>query len=208
MPYTLYLHPRSGGAIVEAALAEIGADYQTKFVDLRSGAQRESVYLAVNPHGKVPALVTPEGETLTETLAILLSLDDRHPEAELMPPRASQERAHALRWLAFAATELYPIVEILDYPERFAPTPDSATTTRGVAVEIWRNRLLRMEAQLTTGPYLLGDRFCLTDAYWAVVSRWGQQQDWRPTHVPKLEVLFATVAARPAIAAPWGDRWQ
>jgi GST-like protein len=208
MPYKLYLHPRSGGAIVEAALAEIGAVYETELVDLRQGAQRGPAYLAVNPHGKVPALVTPEGETLTETLAILLSLDDRHPEGGLLPPRATPEREHALRWLAFAATELYPIVETLDYPERFAPTPESADATRAVAVEIWRSPLLRMEAQLAAGPYLLGERFCLTDVYWAVVSRWGHQQDWRPTHTPKLETLFATVAARPAIASAWGDRWD
>jgi GST-like protein len=107
MPYKLYLHPRSGGAMVEAALAEIGAAYETQFVDLRQGAQQEPAYLAVNPHGKVPTLVTQEGETLTETLAILLSLDDRHPESSLLPPRATPEREHALRWLAFAATELY-----------------------------------------------------------------------------------------------------
>lgn len=208
MTYTLYSFIRSGGAMVEAALAEIGAPVEVKAVDIRANAQRDPAYLAVNPHGKLPALITPEGGLLTETLAILLTLDDRHPEAGLLPPRPSAEREKALRWLAFAATELYPIVEILDYPARFAPAPAQADATREVALAIWRDRLLTMEAQLGEGPFLLGETFCLTDIYWAVIARWGFQPDWTAEHTPKLERLFHAVCARPKIAAAWSDRWE
>ncbi len=208
MTYTLYSFVRSGGAMVEAALAEIGAPYEIQPVDLHTDEQRAPAYLAINPHGKVPALVTPEGDLLTETLAILLTLDERHEGAGLLPSRGSSERAKALRWLAFAATELYPIVEIIDYPARFAPTPDSEDATRTVAREIWRDRLRTMEAQLVDeAPYLLGERFCLTDIYWAVIARWGYQPGWTAEHTPKLERLFHAVATRPKIAAVWGDRW-
>ena len=214
MTYTLYSFIRSGGAMVEAALAEIGAPVDVKPVDLRANAQRDPAYLAVNPHGKLPALVTPEGHLLTETLAILLTLDDRHPEAGLLPSRPppagpSPAREKALRWLAFAATELYPIIEIVDYPERFAPSPDQAGATLAVARGIWRDRLRRMEAQLADpGPFLLGGTFCLTDIYWAVASRWGHQPGWTAEHTPRLEGLFHAVAARPKIAAAWGGRWR
>lgn len=208
MTYTLYSFIRSGGAMVEAALAEAGAPVDVKPVDIRANAQRDPAYLAINPHGKLPALVTPEGHTLTETLAILLTLDDRHPEARLLPPRPSPDREKALRWLAFAATELYPIVEILDYPDRFAATPESTDGTRETALEIWRARLHTMEEQLTeAGPFLLGETFCLTDIYWAVVPRWGFQPGWTAQHTPKLERLFHAVCARPKIAAAWSDRW-
>lgn len=209
MTYTLYTFVRSGGAMVEAALAEIGAPFAIQQVDIMANAQRDPAYLAVNPHGKLPALITPEGGTLTETLAILLSLDDRHPEAGLLPPRPSPAREQALRWLAFAATELYPIIEIIDYPGRFAPSPDQAEATLTVARGIWRDRLRRMEAQLADpGPFLLGETFCLTDIYWAVASRWGHQPGWTAEHTPKLERLFHAVCARPKIAAVWGDRWR
>ncbi len=209
MTYILYTFVRSGGAMVEAALAEVGAPFDIRPVDIMANAQRDPAYLAVNPHGKLPALITPEGGTLTETLAILLSLDDRHPEAGLLPPRPSPAREQALRWLAFAATELYPIIEIIDYPERFAPSPDQAEATLTVARGIWRNRLRRMEAQLAApGPFLLGETFCMTDIYWAVASRWGHQPGWTAEHTPKLERLFHAVCARPKIAAVWGDRWR
>lgn len=207
MTYVLYSYIRSGGAMVEAALAEIGVSVEVRDVGIRSNAQRDPAYLAVNPHGKLPALITPEGELLTETLAILLTLDDRHPEAGLLPERGSPERAKALRWLAFAATELYPIVEILDYPERLAPSAETRDTTRAVAMEIWRARLKTMEAQLGAANFVLGERFSLTDIYWAVIARWGFQPGWTSEHTPKLEQLFQAVSERPKIAAAWGDRW-
>lgn len=208
MTYTLYSHIRSGGAMVEAALAEIGVPCEIRPVDLNANAQRDSAYLAVNPHGKVPALLTPEGDLLTETLAILLFLDERHEDAGLLPSRGSSERAKALRWLAFAATELYPIIEILDYPNRFSPSAAANDATRAVALELWRDRLKTMEVQLRDDkPYLLGDEFCLTDIYWSVITRWGRQPGWTAEHTPKLEYLFQAVADRPRIAAVWGNRW-
>ena len=54
----------------------------------------------------------------------------------------------AVGQLVFAATELYPIVEILDYPARLAPLEETRDATRAVAMEIWRARLKTMEAQL------------------------------------------------------------
>jgi glutathione S-transferase len=96
MPYILYGSRRSGSLAVELALAEIRADYEVRQVDLDANAQRKDAYAAVNPQRKIPALVTPAGETLTESVAILLTLDERQPEARLLPPAASAERASAL----------------------------------------------------------------------------------------------------------------
>ena len=65
-------------------------------------------------------------------MAILLTLEARHPDAGLLP-QDQAVRAQALRWLLFVATEIYPMVEINDYPERFAPTPNVAPGVREVA---------------------------------------------------------------------------
>ena len=202
MTYILYGHRRSGSLAVEMALAEIGADYQVRDVDLEAEAQRDDRYASVNPQRKVPALVTLSGETLTESVAILLTLDQRHPEAELLP-KDTGERAQALRWLLFVATEIYPLVEINDYPERFSPTPETATGLRDVARSIWRERWLLIEREIAGNPYLLSSGFCLTDLYIAVVSRWAQQDSWRPENLPKVEKLTAAVAARSATAPVW-----
>ena len=203
MTCVLYGAKGSGSCAVECALAELGVEYELREVDLRTGEQRGPEYEAVNPQRKVPALILGDGETLTESTAILLTLDERHPGAGLLPPIGSAARARALRWLMFIAAEIYPVVEINDYPERFAPEPGQAEATRELAREIWRTRWRLVEENVAGDPFLLRDGFCLSDVYAAVVSRWAQQGEWRPVHLPKIERLTAAVAARPAIAPVW-----
>ena len=189
--------------MVECALAELGVDYQFRSVDLRSGEQRTAAYRALNPQGKVPALTTPEGDVLTESAAILLTLDERYPLARLLPARSSRARTQALRWLLFVATELYPIVEIYDFPERFSPGPEHAASVRAVASRIWRERWAVMEAALREDPFLLGDEPCVTDFAIAVVSRWDADENWVRATLPAVQRLTEAVAARPLIAPVW-----
>ena len=204
MSYILYGSPGSGSLTVELALAEIGAEYEFRTVNLRTDEQRASEYAALNPQRKVPALIMPSGETLTESVAILLTLDRLHPDANLLPAADSADYAQALRWLMFVASEIYPIVEISDYPERFSPDPNSdVEPVRELACEIWRERWKIVEDNINGDPYLLGSGFCLSDIYIAVVSRWAQQENWRPTHIPKVERLSGAVASRTACAPVW-----
>lgn len=198
----LYGYPRSGSMAVEMALAEIGTDYRIQDVDLKQDAQRSSNYASINPQRKLPALMTDSGETITESVAILLTLDERHPEAGLLPKDAA-DRAQALRWLMFVATEIYPVVEINDYPNRFSPKGGSARALREVARSIWRDRWLVVEGGISGTPYLMESGFCLTDIYIAVVSRWAQQDEWRPENIPRVEALTAAVARRPTLASIW-----
>ena len=208
MSYMLYGNRRSGSCTVELALAEIGAGYELSDVDLGKDGQRDAGYATVNPQRKLPTLITPDGETLTESSAILLTLDERHPEANLMPPSGTPARAQALRWLMFVATEIYPIVEINDYPERFTSEVADRQATREIARRIWRNRWLIVENNVAGDPFMLAEQFCLTDIYISVISRWAQQGDWRPSHLPKVERLTAGVAQRPACAPVWARHFS
>jgi len=201
--YTLYGSRRSGSLTVELTLAVLGLPADLVEVDLHTNAQRQAAYAAINPQRKLPCLVTPEGEILTETLAILLILDERHPGAGLLPPPASTERASALRWLTFIATELYPVVEINDYPERFAPCPATTAQLRETARKIWRERWLIVENNFAGEPFFLATGFSLCDIYIAVVSRWAQQDAWRPSNLPKVEALTRAVAHLASLDSVW-----
>lgn len=208
MPYTLYGSTGSGSCIVEMALCEIGVPYDFHEIDLKTDRQREADYAAVNPQRKLPALTFPTGETMTESAAIVMALDRRHDEAKLMPAADSADHLQALRWLVFAAAEIYPIVEINDYPERFVADPKSdPDAMRENARRIWRDRWAIVESNIAGSPYLLSSGFCLADIYIAVVSRWAQQDDWRPTHIPNVERLAAAVAVRAACAPVWAQNF-
>src|SRR5580698_8375133 len=85
-------------------LQELGVDFEAVTVNLFAGEHRLPEFLAINPAGKVPALV--DGDlVLTESIAIAVYLADKYPEKTLLPaePRG---RAEAMRWLLFTTTEL------------------------------------------------------------------------------------------------------
>jgi glutathione S-transferase len=201
MTYILYGELGSGAGIVESALVSLGVAYELRQVSLDAQQQRSEEYARLNPQRKLPTLITPDGETLTESAAILLVLDERHRAAGLFPGLGTRERAQALRWLLFLAAELYPLVEINDYPERFAPA--AAESLRERARQIWRERWLVVEAQIAGDPWLLESGFCFTDVYLASLSRWAQQADWRPSHIPRVERIAAAVASRPVLGPTW-----
>ena len=101
MTYVLHGARGSGSCAVECMLAEIGAEYELRELSLRNDEQQGEEYAAVNPHRKVPSLVIDDGPPLTESVAILLTLNERHPETTLLPAKGTQGRAQALRWLLF-----------------------------------------------------------------------------------------------------------
>src|SRR5947208_15904724 len=121
------------------------------------------------PSGKMPAVQLPEGQILTDSLAIPLSVCDHFASARLLRPQASPKRGTAYRWLAFMAAEIYPMVEISDYPERFAPAGEQAEALRQKAGERLRDRLRIVERQVA-GPWLLPSRVSLPALYAAHLS--------------------------------------
>jgi glutathione S-transferase len=197
--FTLYGDLGSGAFSAEAALAEAGAPYTFELVSLERHEQRQPAFLAINPSGKMPALRLGEGLVVTESAAILLTIADNFPQARLLPPQGA--RAQAYRWLAFLAGEVYPMVEIADYPERFVPQ-DGAEALRLVARDRIRERLLIIEGMIA-GPFFLAGGFSLLDIYAAMFSRWGHEPDWRLAHLPRLMALAQAVSQRPAIASVW-----
>ncbi|MFL6690399.1 MAG: glutathione S-transferase family protein [Alphaproteobacteria bacterium] len=195
----------SGAFSAEAALAEVGAPYEFKTISLERNEQRLPEFLAINPSGKMPAVRLPEGQILTESLAILLTVADHFPNARLLPPQASPERGTAYRWLAFMAAEIYPMVEISDYPERFAPEGDAAEALRSKAKERIRDRLLIAERQVA-GPWFLPSGFSILDIYAAMFSRWRNTigRDWLEAgHIPNLLALAKSVSERARISPVW-----
>ncbi|MEO3474149.1 glutathione S-transferase family protein [Roseomonas sp. CAU 1739] len=213
MNYILYGDIGSGSAPVEMALAEIGAPVELRAVPLSTDAQRAGAYRRINPMGRIPTLLLPDGTVLTESIAILLTLADRHPDAALLPPPGSSDRARALRWMMVAGAEGYPHVTRFDYPERFSPDPTHAAPIRTRALEMYRDlwRLVEAEAGLAgdpAAPFLLGQRFTVADIYLAVLSRWLKGATWLPEACPRLATLGRAVAARPAIAPVWGRHFS
>ena len=207
-PYVLYGDRRSGSAAVELALTAAGAPYRVRPVPLEGDHQLSEAHRALNPLGRVPVLVLPDGTVVTESLAILLTVADRHPEAGLLPAPGDPDRAVSLRWMAVLAGELYPHVTRGDYPERFSADPGHAAAIRERALSMFREVWAVVEAHAPfgpdgQGPFLLGGRFGLADAYLATLSRWMDRGRWVDEHAPRLARLAHAVSALPGLSPVW-----
>jgi glutathione S-transferase len=156
----------SRSAIVHWMLEEVGARYDMRLIDLKGGEQRRPPYLAINPMGKVPAILH-RGTVVTEAAAICAYLADAFPAAGLAPGLTDPRRGSYFRWLFFGPTcaEAAIVDRLLDRPASPAMSlgyGDAATTFDTLA------------AALAPGPWLLGDFFTAADVVIGSDLLWGR----------------------------------
>ena len=179
---TLFHSPQTRSSATLALLEELGVPYELKILNMKAGEQRRPDYLAINPMGKVPAIL--DGDVLvTEQVAIVIHLADRFSEVGLAPALGDPRRGAYLRWLAFYAGCFEPAV--MDRFLKHTPPADQS---------IYRDfdtMLDILEAQLAKGPYLLGDQFTAADILWGGSLRW--------------TMMFGIVPQRPVFSA-YADR--
>jgi GST-like protein len=204
MSWTLYGDWNSGATIIEILLNEARAEYRLRPVSIARDQQLGEAFAAINPMRRIPALVAPDGTLVTESLACMLVVAERFPDAALLPPPNSRARAAALRWMAFLAGELYGAVGRFDYPERYTTDPGGAASVRDSAMAETRRLWTLLDGQLDAGPYALGAAFSALDAQILVMSRWANgPAEWVDAHCPRIAGVVRSTAARPSTAAIW-----
>ncbi len=162
----LFGYFRSSAAFrVRIALNLKGLAYEDAFIHLRRGDQRGDAYRAINPQGLVPALEV-DGDTLTQSMAIVEYLDETHPEPPFLPPDpAGRARVRALA--AIVACDIHPInnLRVLRYLSRPLGHDQAA-------IETWYNHWITtgfealerlLAADRRTGDFCDGARPGLAD---------------------------------------------
>jgi glutathione S-transferase len=187
---TLFHAPnsRSGGA--RALLEELGVPYDLHVLNLKKNEQRDAKYLAINPMGKVPAILH-DGALVTEQPAVYLYLADLYPQVGLAPAIGDPLRGPYLRWMVFYGSSFEPAV--VDRAQKREAAPPS-TCPYGD----FDTMLGTLNQQLGTGPYLLGERFTAADVLWGVALQWTVGFKLVPAS-PQIEKYIERVTSRPAI---------
>jgi len=163
-PITLFHAPqtRSSGALT--LLEELKAPYKLHVLNMKAGEHRQTAYLAVNPMGKVPAIL--HGEALiTEQVAIGIYLADLFPEAGITPAIGDALRGPYLRWYVFYAACFEPA--LVDKALKREPGPVAMVPYGDLATT-----LITVTSQLSQGPWFLGDRFTAADVLWGTALTW------------------------------------
>ena len=206
--YTIYGALGSGSVPVEATLTLLGQPYEVIEAPTWEGEAQQAKVAAVNPLRQIPALVTPDGETITESAAILIWLADRFPQARLAPAVDSALRAQFLRWMIFVPASIYSLFWIRDDPSRLGgPDVEVQARIKAATADRIADCWAMMESQLEPGRYLLGDALTVLDLYVAVVSRWGPRRKRFYEAAPRMSQVVRRVDADPRLAAFWDARF-
>jgi glutathione S-transferase len=194
MALTLYTNPRSRGRIARWMCEELkeatGTEYETVVLDYGT-TMKAPAYLAINPMGKVPAIVH-DGTVVTEAAAICAYLADAFPDAGLAPAPGNAARGPYYRWLFFAAGPLEQAV----VNHALGVTQD-ADHPRMVGYGSYDAAVGALDEWFSAHDYVTGDRFTAADVYVGSSVGWGMMFGTIPKR-PAFEAYAARVLVRPA----------
>ncbi len=193
---TLYYAPGTCAQAVRIALNEAGADHTLARMDFKAQQQRTPEYLAINPKGRVPALVTEQG-VLTETPALLAYVAQRFPDARLAPTDP-HGFARMQEFNSYLASTVHVAHAHRPRASRWADEPEAiAAMQRKVGANMTECFAL-IEQQLQ-GPWVLGDAYSVSDGYLFTIGGWLQSDGVDIARFPKVHAHAQRVAARPAV---------
>lgn len=188
---TFYTNPMSRGQIARWALHEAGADYEQVLLEY-GGSMKGTDYLAINPMGKVPAIVH-EGHVVTEGAAICAYLADAFPDAGLAP--TAEERANYYRWMFFAAGPVESAVS--NRSAGFVPAPEKEMM---FGYGNYDRTVDALEWAIKDRNYICGSRFTAADIYVGSQVLWGTQFGTLPQRAA-FDAYAARLSERPAYQA-------
>ena len=195
---TLYLAPGTCAMAVRIALVEANAPHRVARLDFAAGEQRSPEYLAINPKGRVPALVTERG-VLTETPALLLYVAQRFPQADLAPLDDPFLLARMQEVNSFLASTVHVSHAHGRRPGRWADDEQAMAAMQAKMPQNMRDGFDQIERHYLAGPWVLGERFSLADIYLFVVASWLAGDGVPIDEFPKVAAHTRRMLARPAV---------
>lgn len=174
-----WTNPMSRGQIAHWMLEEVGAPYETNWLDWGPIGNKSAAFLAINPMGKVPT-IRHNGVVVTEAAAICLYLADAFPEAKLRPP--IEKAGDYYRYVMFAAG---PIEQAVTAKALGWAVPEGRDAMAGFGS--FDAAVNTLEAMLSDRAYVCGDTFTAADVYVGSTVDWG--------------LMFKSIPSRPAFEA-------
>jgi glutathione S-transferase len=203
--FKLYYAPGTCALASHIALEEAGADYETERLDFKRNEQNSAEYLAINPKGRVPSLITDRG-ALTETPAILAFIAQCFPQAKLAPLEDAYgfaevqafnsylcatvhvAHAHKLRGYRWAAED-----------STFADMKQMVPKTMGACFALIERDMLR-------GPWVMGEQYTICDPYLYTIATWLEGDGVDLSTLPRVMDHRKRMAERPAVRAALAEQ--
>jgi glutathione S-transferase len=194
----LFYAPGSCALAPHIALEEAGAKYEAVRVDLRAKDQRKPDYLAINPNGRVPAVVTDKG-VLTENPAILAFVAQSFPEARLAPLDDAFAFAQVQAFNSYLCATVHVAHAHLNRGYRWADDSAAIAAMRKKAPQSIGECFELLEREMLAGPWVMGERYTICDPYLFTLARWLEDDGVDPATFPKVRDHRQRMSERPAV---------
>ena len=195
----LYYAPQTISIAVAIALHEAEIDYTPVKLDFPTGEQAKPDYLAINPKGRVPAIVTHQG-ILTETGALLDYVAALAPKANLVPNdpfKAAQMRSV----MYYLASTMHVNHAHKRRGHRWADLQSSFEDMAQKTPQTMAESCRFIEDHALQGPYVMGDEISLADCYLYIVSTWLEGDGVTVSDFPKISAFRELMNRRASVIA-------
>ena len=190
--YVVIGRPRAGSLIAEFLLSAANVEYEFKNISIDEAQQED--FKRMSPFSKIPVLVCPDGQTIFETVAIVIHLVEKFPQ--LAPQSSTPERNSLWQYLALIQTAVYAGYHRQFYSHRYAPK-DAAEEVGMLAVQDREVAYSYINANLN--PFVLGKNKSAVDYYLYMVTRWDPNIDQLLSNKGNLESFVALMKEDEAV---------
>jgi glutathione S-transferase len=187
------------------ALEESGADYEALRVDMKANQQNSPEYLAINPKGRVPALVTDQG-TLTENPAILAYIAQSFPKANLAPLNDPFAFAQVQSFNSYLCSTVHVFHSHKTRGKRWVTEESSLEDMKRKVPENMRAGMEMIENKMLRGPWVMGDTYTICDPYLFTMSSWAKNDGADLSGLPKVTAHRERMKERPAVQKVLGEQ--
>lgn len=196
----LYFSPGACSLAPHIVMEELGLNYQTEMVDLRTKqTASHSDYNKINPKGSVPAVETKDG-VITECAVLLQYLCDQKPEKNLIPKIGTMDRYRCIEWLNYIATEVHKGYSPMWVAERVFPdSTEKAHEFKTAHVKLLDRKLDFLNNHFKNNQFLMGTEYSAADAYLFTILGWSKPLKLDLSKYPGIFGFMERMMGRPAV---------
>jgi glutathione S-transferase len=195
---TLYYAPHTCSLASHIALEDAGADYSTVRINFAADDQRKPEYLAINPKGRAPALVTAKG-ILTETPALLAFIAQSFPRARLAPLDDPFAFAQVQAFNSYLCSTLHVAHAHRMRGYRWADDASAIEAMQRKVPESVASCYQLIEEKMLRAPWVMGETYTICDPYLFTMAQWLEQDGVDPSRFPKVIDHRRRMSERPEV---------
>lgn len=197
----LYFSPGACCMSCHIALKETNMPFELVYVGKKADQKTKEAFLKINPLGAVPALELSDDKILTQNIAILEYIADQNPDAHLLAPVGTYERADTMRWLSFIASDLHKAFSPLFRLDAISTHLDAQKDIKQWSINTIDKYLSQVNTHLQGKNYLSGERFTVADCYFYTVYRWTKAVSIPTDRYPEINRYVNLISKRPSVIA-------